>query len=518
MDPGRDHFLKKCHDSWSSAHVVLKGTQQDLAEFLSLLREGLDGDVSSTAGRQALGHLLHASSFDGAPEVPPAPQYDYVLVIRDFDGTPPTSMPSLPPTTPIRIVDRRALPDPEIPLGLVAANLTSFITALGPSARTELDTQLRVQPRWYRPASPVLQLTTTPTQAEQLEEIVRGLTYLDLMTLGFGELDPALRSQGRAFRGGELQINKLQLVDAFGAVRQLVSSDAPHDCTLPPRLTHWARVQSRFTRADAPVAAIAPDADAVNSPVAGYLVYDAIEHALEFFDQSGAPLGQLRHHRSTNEVLWEGSPSRTQVSAITQPILSVIDQALRAGPVAPSTDTALLAALNLFSKARLSVAPHHATDDHLAMLCGRPIVVLRLRLELQLTGIGLSDQPAPGNVVLPDKVKVRLGSADQMDDGLLGFFLQGSDGWHLHVDPRHAKKTWELNQVVHPVISRDTTLDLVPRYATNCHDKLAQSQMEFCGKRCRWRIHSHFPRIVCSCSLRASRRSFAYWRRLVAFG
>lgn len=651
------------------------------AEVLSLLREGLDGDVTSAPGRQALGHLLHASSFDGAPDTISPAEYDHSLVIRDPNGTAVPPLPQLPPQTPVRIVDRRAIPDAKLPLGVLAVDVAALVASLGNSVRVEIESRLRSNPRWYRASSPIVQLsgqgrgfrhghdgrmrldgrllcraggqavsslalevpdipssrsriigkslvdlglelsvepafvreliyehvlldptnarqaaamwmlgaidqsqyaankaheaflrategwwasadptlttsppaaaafngtlpapiavtpwsdpwlplfadieyqftshcansnnvelgpvdtqlvgasagssitlqarevlssalstslasaidrlskelTTTPAQRQTLGELARSFANLDLLTIGFGDLDPSLRQQNHAYRGGELRINKLRLVDAFGVVRTLVQPGSPHKCTLPPRLTHWARVQARMSQADAPMTSTpAPDADPVRSPVAGYLVYDAVEHAIEFFNRNGEPLGQLRHDRITSQAKWEGAPGRSNVTAIDQPILAIIDQALRAGPDpgSLSTETALMAALSVFSTARQSMAPRQASDDHLAMLCGRPIVVLRSRFDVQLANTGASDQPAAGNpTASPSSIRVRLGSLDQADDGVLGFFMYSQQRWRLHVVPYYANQTWDPYQVVHPLICKDTTFELSP--------------------------------------------------------
>jgi len=685
------------------------------AEVLSLLRAGIDGDVVSSSGRQALGHLLHASSFDGAPEVPPIPIHDFTLVLMDpSQGSTPWTPP--PNGTSVRIVDRRAIHDPNLPSGLLAEQLTAFVTTLAGTASVVLEKRLQSHPRWYRASSPVLQLngygrsyrhghdgrmhkngqlacraggqtvkvlelnveghsstrtrfvgqdlvdlgaqlakepgfvrelvyehalldptnaadvarrwllgassqsqdtatvahkacleatqgwwaaadpnlstlppaaksfrgtlpvplaltrwtdpwlplfadieyeftswcssvqnlsldpidtgfsgvaspaipaitirtrevlssafarglgaalyriaddvTTTSIEAQKLRELASSLANMDTMTVGFGELDPALRTNQHAFRGGRLRVKELRLIDTFGAVRTVVQPTAPCDCTLTPRLTHWARVQARFTRAESPLPAVAPqlaapDADAVHSPLAGFLIYDAVEHALEFFNPSGNSLGQLRHDRVTKNVHWEGSPSQTNVATITHPVLARVQQVLQTGPDPIGNASALSAALSVFSTARLSVGPRQTTDSHLSLLCGRPIVVLRARFELQVAGIGSSDQPVSNTPALaPDGIRIRLGSLDQIDDGLLGFFmLDSSNAWRMHVVPYYAQQTWKDPYIVtHSIISKDTSFILqpnVPREAILLLDGISAFHVQS-GLLPRKRIH-----------------------------
>ena len=46
------------------------------------------------------------------------------------------------------------------------------------------------------------------------------------------------------------------------------------------------------------------------SPVAGWLLPDHVDDALEVFDAAGDPLGQLLHDELTGAVTWEGAPGR----------------------------------------------------------------------------------------------------------------------------------------------------------------------------------------------------------------
>lgn len=293
----------------------------------------------------------------------------------------------------------------------------------------------------------------------QLDELVRRIADLDLMTVSLGELDPALRARGHALRGGTLAITSLRLVDTFGTVRSFEQSLPQR--IMPPRLTHWARVNARLVGLDGDA-----DAGPLRSPVCGFFLFDAVEQALEVFDPAGAPIGQLRHDRATQKTAWEAAPSRSraELAGVQPTVLRDITEAMLAPPVGtPPGPSALRAALGVLDAARFSVARRLPGDDHRAALCGRPVVVLRAHLTLELAGLGASDRPQGSAPSLPDKVRVRLGCLDQLDDGLLGFFLRDGDKWHLHTVPHAAgdasKSPYTLT---HPLVLPDTSFELAP--------------------------------------------------------
>lgn len=61
-------------------------------------------------------------------------------------------------------------------------------------------------------------------------------------------------------------------------------------------------------------------------------------------------------------------------------------------------------------------------------------------------------------------IRVRLGSLDQLDDGLLGFFMQSpSNAWRLHVVPYYARQAWQdPYTIIHSIMNKDTSFDLQP--------------------------------------------------------
>lgn len=299
-----------------------------------------------------------------------------------------------------------------------------------------------------------------PARKAQLAELVARLASLDLQTLSLGDLDPQLRAAGHAFRGGTLVVQRLRLVDTFG---QTLQPPTPKRA-LPPRLTTWARVQARLAAAQGD-----GEADPLRSPLCGCLVFDAVEQALEVFSPTGAALGQLRHLRDNpvaNTTVWEPAPAREGVAAdaLPTPLRDVV-AALRAPAPNGTGESALIAALKVMDGARFTVARRQTGDDYRGMLLRRPVLLLRVHLTLEVAGVGLGDGPDRGQPVkAPGAIKVRLGCAEQLDDGLLGFLACDQGGaWRLHVVPAVAQGAWTSpQQNVHPIVDRNIALTLVP--------------------------------------------------------
>jgi hypothetical protein len=251
-----------------------------------------------------------------------------------------------------------------------------------------------------------------------------------------------------AFRAGYLKVNRLRIVDSFGQFVDLAGSSAttsvdptklllsqtmttdpatPGLAALPPRFTSQARVRFRYTSADG------SDSDAQDqvSPVCGYLMPNHLDGALEFFAADGSNLGFLRPDPNAG-VIWENAPGtpstvgQTPQRAIPQNAsLAGIAQGLLdwAGPDASMQDpreAALSALLRTIDSSLWAVDPFgHIGDEHMCLLVGHPVVVLRAELTLEV-----KEPIAPQNIQSV-RIPVRLGSLPHWQDGLLGYFVNG---------------------------------------------------------------------------------------------
>jgi hypothetical protein len=199
------------------------------------------------------------------------------------------------------------------------------------------------------------------------------------------------------------------------------------------------------------------------NPVAGFLLPDHIDEALEMFDTAGAPLGQVSHDPFSDAVFWEGAPGRTDIGPAAGPLddtdpahtrlgwiasaLVAVDATARqASPTRPETESPLSALLRAIDTTLWTVDPLGAMGrEHIAGLVGRPIAVVTAHLTLDVLD-DLDDLVYADTTTREARAQrfaelaatpfaVRLGCATRSDDGLLGYFVD-DDYTRLHVIDR----------------------------------------------------------------------------------
>lgn len=284
--------------------------------------------------------------------------------------------------------------------------------------------------------------------------------------------DPPPSRAPRLLRAGYARLTRLRVVDAFGRVlalpgAQLVNAilaeslrlpaavtpaPAAPALLLPPRVLAPTRLLLRLVDgsgdADDLEATIdQSDPSRVRNPVAGWLLPDHVDHALEFFDLEGAPMGQLRHDALSSGVVWEGAPGRPvplgaapsesipnrHVRALATAVVRR-DATDRAAPGRERSESPLSALLRAIDTTLWTVDPlGQGGEEHLSLLVGRPIAVVRalLRLEVEsdvsahpsLSGTAREQREAAFQALSAARFTVRLGTLTRSDDGLLGYFV-----------------------------------------------------------------------------------------------
>jgi hypothetical protein len=282
-------------------------------------------------------------------------------------------------------------------------------------------------------------------------------------------------------RGGTARLTRLRIVDAFGryvevppdGLRTLVVSASmrtPEEATsegtlpellLPPRLTAPSRLLLRLLDAedDAAEASLDQEAEAATrSPVAAWLLPDHIDGALEVFDATGDPRGQLRHESLAGGVVWEGAPGRPEAVGSPPPAdlnrhaaafavaLVRRDAADRAAGLTRD-ESPLSALLRVVDTTLWTVDPFgHAGPEYVALVVGRPIALVRaeFRLEVrsdaedypQLDGSARAERAEAFRALSDRAFEVRLGALTRFEDGLLGYFV---DDDYSRFFPVHAR-------------------------------------------------------------------------------
>lgn len=187
------------------------------------------------------------------------------------------------------------------------------------------------------------------------------------------------------------------------------------------------------------------------SPLAGFLMPDHVDEALEFFDSAGDPLGQLMHDELTGAVVWEGAPGRPGPAGgppdpgddlgarhVTRLAAGLVEADARARTAAggPPSESALSALLRAIDTTLWTVDPLGSLGTGaVAGLVGRPLAVVRATLRLDivddLDDLDYSGAPDPAaaraarsaayDALVARAVRIRLGELTRADDGLVAY-------------------------------------------------------------------------------------------------
>jgi Protein of unknown function (DUF3892) len=259
-----------------------------------------------------------------------------------------------------------------------------------------------------------------------------------------------------ALRAGFLKIEQLRLVDGFGQHVDTTNVTAgsaitvgatlsvpqqPDLAVLRPRFTAPARVLFRFADANGdPV-----EAGGGVSPVCGFLVASPLDGTLEFFDADGNGVGRLRPDIALGTT-WEADPGQTSLvgarpsSVLHNRFLGQIVDRLLAADVSSvgveklrkmtPTVTALRSLVAVLDTTKWSVdITGRAGDEHLSLLLGHPIAVIRAAIKIEVQ----DPREPPENDTTG--VPVKLGTLAHQQDGLLAYFVADDFDRVYIVDP-----------------------------------------------------------------------------------
>ena len=274
-------------------------------------------------------------------------------------------------------------------------------------------------------------------------------------------------------RSGRMKLRQLRLVDTFGRVKPVLGpdqqtpiitsellrvADAPNDINLPPRLLQPARLNFRWLSADhAPGTAMnEPETNAhpAYTPVCGWILPNNLDGSLLVYDNTGEALGTILG--VNGRTAWQPAPGSGLPHWEIERAESTMNPHLRKLVNTIVNDLGKRDAaffdqfLATLTSALENIAPedfsHH---ESLALLMGRPIAVVRALVNLELRG-----QPAVNqslSAFLPDMMRgvdsqgdrtsddfthvrfpIRIGEDQQLNDGLVGYFLEEIDGEDYH--------------------------------------------------------------------------------------
>ncbi|MFE7799521.1 hypothetical protein [Nocardia sp. NPDC057440] len=257
-------------------------------------------------------------------------------------------------------------------------------------------------------------------------------------------------SDFQELRSGHLMFTRLSVVDRFGRAVNLIDNPLHFDrlrkplsmtpdhavgeiqtdryVELGPRLLQPAKLRFDFLSAtvDSDVE-LTPGAN----PICAWLVHNRLDRALACYDPQGKVLGDLRVVLSPNgqkTVEWTALPE-SPVLEFDQLATNHLHAHRFLAAIKQRGPAVFDAVRKLIDDTITLIDPDGPEDKSLGFLLGRPLALVRARLDLRLYGPVRTDvtwqqvlrPPAPK---MPGyRWNVRLGEASQTDDGLVGYIL-----------------------------------------------------------------------------------------------
>jgi hypothetical protein len=184
------------------------------------------------------------------------------------------------------------------------------------------------------------------------------------------------------------------------------------------------------------------------NPICGFVLPNHLDSSLMVYNELGLPLGELSYvitkgtgTSTSSTALWTAVPGSSSPyatpSAIPDANLKAIIEQITSSP---DSGNELLNFLKLIDSTLWTVDPLGGrSDQHLSVLIGRPLALVRAKLQFQLDGpqalqqtwsswkAGTTYAEWPGlNTATPSldqySFPIRLGNLKRTDDGLLGFW------------------------------------------------------------------------------------------------
>ena len=276
------------------------------------------------------------------------------------------------------------------------------------------------------------------------------------------EVAPAVENHNRTspqpftdfspLRAGLLRLKQLRLVDSFGQIMDIISPDVVSSETLAlsplepkillkPRIPQPARLNFRFLSAQAEM----QDSDdhTHTGPICGWILPNLLDQSLMFYDHDGKAIGSLS--KSLTQP-WKPAPQSSGVPFINEikngylrKVASYLyrTQLNSLKGKASAEDSFLAHFLQVLDHTQTQIEPENfAEHQELAILMGKPMAVVRAWLDLELKGIpavhqgwnpfrkAMQGHPRTDNGFTRVKIPIRLGEYHQLNDGLLGYWIE----------------------------------------------------------------------------------------------
>lgn len=277
-------------------------------------------------------------------------------------------------------------------------------------------------------------------------------------------------------RTGKLVFRSVRLIDTFGqfqplSTSQLITSEPlrvpetnSNKANMPPRLAQPARINLRWLSATTSLTEM-NDLPATN-PICGWVLPNLIDRSLDFYNSDGGALGLI--DRNCN---WQGAPGSEDAiyylpNIENQFLRQVINWLLDQG------ESFIGYYIDALENGLENVMPENfGQHGSLSLLMGQPLAIIRCSVQLQLKGNPAVDQSwlsfrqdingkrrdtAQFEYV---KFPIRLGEYEQLNDGLIGYWIENGDGYQDNLFYAPQTEVQENEQIITHSES-EFTLDL----------------------------------------------------------
>ena len=259
-------------------------------------------------------------------------------------------------------------------------------------------------------------------------------------------------------RHGEMQIQRLRLIDNFGRVHKIIDLDnkgeegptpivpdrmsgasrAGH-LTLPARITQPARINFRWLSAENKQQE--SNSHPESSPICGWMIPNHLDRSLMFYDRTGGLMGYVNLKGD-----WRLPPGNTGAALIDDIPETHIRQIVRwlnkEAKRNEFREVFMDNFLNIVETAVENIDPDNAAQHQsMALLIGKAIAIVRASVDLQLKSWpainqdwlnfqqSLSGETASSENFTSVKVPLRIGEHHQLNDGVVGYWREAEEGF-----------------------------------------------------------------------------------------